>query len=61
MLRLCALFALALLVSGCSTPQFEFETLEMATISACRDGALSPGEADVDCGEVCSVACAESE
>lgn len=57
MLRLLGLLAFGLIASGCSTPDFQFRTIEQDAIVACRDGALSDGEADVDCGLTCATPC----
>jgi hypothetical protein len=51
-------FVLACVASGCSVPSFGFQSVSEQTLNACRDGKLSPGEADVDCGRVCNQPCA---
>ena len=61
MQKLLGLLAAATLAICCSTPTFEFLSPEMQTIAACRDGRLSPGESDVDCGQVCATPCASGK
>jgi hypothetical protein len=39
-------------------PSFGFQSVSEQTLNECRDGKLSPGEADVDCGRVCNQPCA---
>lgn len=58
MQRLFLLLALVCLASGCSVPDFEFRSPTAEALDACRDGKLSGGESDVDCGGNCPSACA---
>ncbi len=58
MIRPFVVLAAACLVLGCSVPGFEYESAESVVANACRDGLMSPGEADVDCGRACSSRCA---
>ncbi len=51
-------FVLVCVASGCSVPSFGYQSVSQQTLDACRDGKLSPGEADVDCGQVCNAPCA---
>jgi hypothetical protein len=51
-------FVLACVASGCSIPSFGYQSVAVQTLNACRDGKLSAGEADVDCGRVCNAPCA---
>ncbi|HEY1533919.1 MAG TPA: discoidin domain-containing protein [Polyangiaceae bacterium] len=39
-------------------PSFGYQSAAEQTLNACHDGQLSPGEADVDCGRLCSAPCA---
>jgi hypothetical protein len=59
MRRLFAFFAVAALAS-CSVPTFELESPDAEALAVCRDGALSPGEADIDCGHSYQTPCASS-
>ncbi len=70
MRRLFAFFALAAMAS-CSVPNFEVLPLDLGTpdsgtagaqaLEACRDGLLSAGEADIDCGHRCDAPCAATK
>ena len=58
MQRLFQLLALVCLASGCSVPNFDYQSPATEALNACRDHELSAGESDVDCGGNCPTACA---
>jgi hypothetical protein len=54
-------FVLACVASGCSVPSFGYQSVAEQTLNQCRDGKLSPGEADIDCGRMCNQPCASGD
>jgi hypothetical protein len=58
MLRLFGPLTLACWTLSCTVPDFHYAAPEAVTVDPCSDGKLSPGEADVDCGQICAAACA---
>jgi F5/8 type C domain len=61
--KLIGFFVFATLAS-CTVPSFEIAASQSegaTSLDSCNDGVLSAGEADIDCGVVCSAPCASTK